>query len=81
MIYKSSHIDLDKSSPILGEIHDRHVAELRSLLKELYDQLRPEQQNVIHLMYTSLDNIKEEQLAWAICQCENTIIKNSKGAA
>lgn len=75
MIYKSLHLDLDKHSPTIKRLHDKHLKELRDTLQELYDQLLPKEQEVFMLMYKSMDNVKEEQLVWAICQCERTVSK------
>ena len=80
MIYKSSHLDLDKHSPTIKRLHDKHVGELRETLADLYNGLPESNQRVFNMMYTSLDNVKEEQLCWAICQCEAswTKINNTK---
>ena len=78
MIYKSLHLDLDKHSPTIKRLHDKHIAELRDTLSELYHSMPDANQNVFNLMYKYLDNVAEEQLCWAICQCETTLRKMSK---
>lgn len=78
MIYKSSHLDLTNHSPIIKRLHDKHLTELRETLSELYHSMPEANQNVFNLMYKTLDNVKEEQLCWAICQCEATMIKKHR---
>lgn len=75
MIYKSSHLDLTNHSPTIKRLHDKHMSELRGTLSELYHSMPEANQNVFRLMYKSLENVKEEQLCWAICQCEATLNK------
>lgn len=69
-------MNLDKHSPTIKRLHDKHVSEIRSTLSELYRAMPADNQRVFNLMYKSLDHIKEEQLCWAICQCEATLNKN-----
>lgn len=78
MIYRSMHPTLDKHSPTIKRLHDKHTAELRSVLSELYHSMPPANQNVFNMMYKSLDGVEDEQLCWAICQCETTIQKMNK---
>lgn len=78
MIYKSQyHGDLSKHSPTIKRLCDKHLFELRSALSELYHSLPEANQNRFNLMYKSLDNVKEDQLCWAICQCESSLTKHN----
>lgn len=73
MIYTSRyHPNLDKQSPTIKQLNDKHLAELRETLADLYNSLPESNQRVFNLMYTSLDNVAEDQLCWAICQCETS---------
>lgn len=59
-------------SPTLQKIHAYKL----SLLKGLYDQCNPDQQDLFNRMYKSVDEIAPEKIDWAIVQCENTLVKN-----
>jgi hypothetical protein len=49
-------------------------------LRELLAQCKPGQQELFHLMYPKgIENIPDDELSWAIIQCENTIKKNERG--
>ena len=50
----------------------------RQKLKELYNMCTIPQQKFFNKMYGSLDDVPEENINWAIQQCERTIEKNKK---
>lgn len=50
----------------------------REILRDLYNQCTKAQQNLFNRMYKSIDEIKEENIDWAIQQCERTIANNKR---
>ncbi len=49
-----------------------------STLTDLYNQLKPEQQDLFCRLYIGgIEKIEESKIDWAIQQCERTIIKNN----
>lgn len=52
----------------------------RKTLRDLYNQVTKEQQEFFCKMYGSLDGVKDDQINWAIQQCEATIKKNKDAA-
>ena len=48
----------------------------KNVLKDLYNQCTPEQQQFFCRMYKSIDEVPESKIDWAIQQCEKTIAKN-----
>ena len=50
----------------------------RTILSKLYYKCTERQRHVFNRMYGSLNGVRDDQIDWAIQQCEKTIKANKK---
>lgn len=75
MNLNETHKDIHKTSPTLKKIYEQADKSRLQALAELYSQLPAGHKQTFCAMYKSLELVTDEQVDWAICQCESSLRK------